>query len=499
MFLLIITALLLYWFLVATKHPKGFPPGPKICLPVIGNLHEVGTNIVDGYRRLTDKYGKILGLYIGMDRVVIVSDFKMIEEFGNSAECSNRPELYGLTDMRGGKIRSGPGYSVPGVVMSNGKAWAEQRRFTLHTLRDLGFGKHGMEQQILEEVNELCKQIRNFQGKPVDIKEHFTFAVLNSLWTIMSGERLDQEDESMKTLFRLMNEAMKQLGNPLVRVSLIYKPIYLLTRSNILKPMLDVNAKLYNFLESMVKQHEETYQEECLRDFTDHYLKKIRDMSASPEESSFKGNDGRLNMINVLFDFFGAGTETTSHTLAWCMLYMILYPDVQEKVQDELDGVTGKSRLPCMLDRSETPFTEAVIEEIQRLSNVAPMSLPHFSTSDIKLGEYVIPKGTALLQNLGHVHRNSEIFQAPNVFDPARHLNEEGKFVSSPKMIPFGIGKRRCPGEALARMSLYLFLAGILSNFNLAKAHANDYLTTDACPGSTQAPFPFKMRFIPRN
>uniref|UniRef100_A0A8C3HK57 Cytochrome P450 n=1 Tax=Chrysemys picta bellii TaxID=8478 RepID=A0A8C3HK57_CHRPI len=98
------------------------------------------------------------------------------------------------------------------------------------------------------------------------------------------------------------------------------------------------------------------------------------------------------NLVFSTLDLFFAGTETTSTTIRWALLYMALYPDVQERVQAEIDAVIGQSRQPAMDDRNNMPYTNAVIHEVQRISNIVPLSVPRMATSDTTLAGFYVPK-----------------------------------------------------------------------------------------------------------
>ena len=99
--------------------------------------------------------------------------------------------------------------------------------------------------------------------------------------------------------------------------------------------------------------------------------------------------------------------ETTSTTLTWAMLYMARYPQVQRKVQEELDRVVGTDRMAGLEDRISLPYTEAVIMEIQRYANIAPLGLPHVCRSDIKVGELTIPAGARVFGLFAEIHKVS--------------------------------------------------------------------------------------------
>ncbi|KAL3047707.1 hypothetical protein OYC64_021814 [Pagothenia borchgrevinki] len=174
------------------------------------------------------------------------------------------------------------------------------------------------------------------------------------------------------------------------------------------------------------------------------------------------------NLVMCSFDLFGAGTETTSTTLRWGVLYMAKYTEIQEKVQEEIDSVIGQSREPSMEDRPNMPYTDAVIHEIQRIGNVVPLNLPHVTNRDVQIGGYTIPKGVMVMPNLTSVLFDKNEWETPNTFNPGHFLNKEGKFVKRAAFIPFSVGKRVCLGENLARMELFLLFTSCLQRFTFS-------------------------------
>ncbi len=142
---------------------------------------------------------------------------------------------------------------------------------------------------------------------------------------------------------------------------------------------------------------------------------------------------------------------------------MMINPKVQRKVQDELDKVTGSKRLPNMDDRKKTPYVEAVLHEIQRLANPIPSiyhATPISVSGSLDNDKYLIPPGTRVNCNFAAVMMDPENFPSPDVFDPERHLTDDGCFRQHFYVIPFGIGKRRCIGMLYA----YIFLQTNIRN-----------------------------------
>ncbi|MGH0152509.1 UNVERIFIED_CONTAM: hypothetical protein FKN15_022322 [Acipenser sinensis] len=168
------------------------------------------------------------------------------------------------------------------------------------------------------------------------------------------------------------------------------------------------------------------------------------------------------NLVFCTLDLFVAGTETTATTLRWALLYMIKYPQIQEKVQAEIDRVIGQARQPSMEDKPNMPYTDAVIHEVQRMGNIVPLNVPRMSTEDTMLGGYFLPKGTQVFANLTSVLFDKNEWQTPDTFNPEHFLDAEGQFVRREAFMPFSAGKRVCLGEQLARMELFLFFTSFL-------------------------------------
>ncbi|XP_059102821.1 cytochrome P450 2C26-like isoform X4 [Peromyscus eremicus] len=204
------------------------------------------------------------------------------------------------------------------------------------------------------------------------------------------------------------------------------------------------------------------------------------------------------NLIFSAGDLFAAGTETTSTTLRYSLLLLLKYPEVTAKVQEEIDHVIGRHRSPCMQDRSHMPYTDAVLHEIQRYIDLLPTSLPHAVTCDIKLRNYLIPKGTTVIASLTSVLHDDKEFPNPEKFDPGHFLDDNGNFKKSDYFFPFSTGKRICMGEGLARMELFLFLTTILQNFNLkSPVDPKDLDTTAVANGFASVPPEFQICFNP--
>lgn len=145
-------------------------------------------------------------------------------------------------------------------------------------------------------------------------------------------------------------------------------------------------------------------------------------------------------LLALCLDLFQAGTETTSNTLAFGIIQLLHNAPVQKKLRAEMDFTVGRCRLPNLNDRAQLPYTEAVICEIQRISNVAPLGIVHRCTETAKFRGFIIPKDTMALVSLYSLHMDEAYWGDPLVFRPERFLNEYGQFVHHEYFLPFGLG-----------------------------------------------------------
>ncbi|MEQ2315760.1 hypothetical protein AMECASPLE_025748 [Ameca splendens] len=193
-------------------------------------------------------------------------------------------------------------------------------------------------------------------------------------------------------------------------------------------------------------------------------------------------------------DLHFAGTDTTSNTLLTGFLYLMNYPHVQERCQQEIDQVLEGKDLVSYEDRNNMPYVQAVIHEIQRIANTVPLSVFHCTTKDTELMGYSIPKGTMIIQNLNSVLREEGQWKFPHEFNPENFLNEQGEFVKQEAFMPFSAGPRMCLGEGLARMELFLMMVTLLRKFKFI--WPEDAGKPDFTPvyGVTLTPKPYHMK-----
>ncbi|XP_070570434.1 cytochrome P450 2U1-like [Ptychodera flava] len=196
-----------------------------------------------------------------------------------------------------------------------------------------------------------------------------------------------------------------------------------------------------------------------------------------------------------MLDFFLAGTETTATTLNWAVLYMLRYPDLQKKVQEELDQAFGRGSnvVPTLKDKAKLTFTSATLLEIQRIRPVAPLGTPHCAVRNSKLSGYSISKGSTAINNLWSVHMDEKFWEQPDKFDPNRMLDANNEVIRPVSFLPFAIGPRACLGEQLAKAELFIFFTTLLHRYEFAVPTGERPPTDEPHFGISLTPKPFKV------
>uniref|UniRef100_A0A8C2TSH5 Uncharacterized protein n=1 Tax=Coturnix japonica TaxID=93934 RepID=A0A8C2TSH5_COTJA len=169
-----------------------------------------------------------------------------------------------------------------------------------------------------------------------------------------------------------------------------------------------------------------------------------------------------------------------------------------EKVHKELDAVLGSSRLICYTDRKNLPYTNAVIHEIQRYSNIVLIALPRYTVKDTELLGFRIPKDTIVLVNIDSVLTDPEKWETPDQFNPEHFLDKDGNFVHREAFLPFSIGQRACMGELLARLELFIIFCTLLQSFTFTLPDGVKEINTKFVFSSTMKPPPHQLCAIPR-
>ncbi|NXA62053.1 CP2D3 protein, partial [Mohoua ochrocephala] len=433
--------------------------------------------------QLQKKFGNIFSLQNCWTNLVVLNGYKTVKEalVHKSEDFADRPYFPIYEHVGYGKNSEG----------KYGHVWKELRRFTLSTLRNFGMGKTSLEERVVEEAGFLCSAIKSEEGKSFDIHVLLNNAVCNMICTIVFGDRFDYGDETFHKLSQLLQNSLDQETGFLPQL-LNAIPI-LVHVPGLPQKVFQAQKEFMDFVDVIINKHMKTYDPSYTRDLTDVFLKEMEKGKAA-EENGFHYKNLRL----VAGDLFIAGSETTSTSLRWALLYMLLHPEIQSKVQAEIDKVIGRERPPSMKDQASMPYTNAVIHEVQRCGDIVPVGVPHMTYRDTELQGFFIPKGTTIITNLSSVLKDETVWEKPNEFYPEHFLDANGQFVKPEAFLPFSAGRRACPGEQLARMELFLFFITLLQKFTFVLPEDQARPRVDGHFALTNSPHPYMLRALPR-
>ncbi|XP_066434748.1 cytochrome P450 2C39-like [Eleutherodactylus coqui] len=427
---------------------QSLPPGPTP-IPVLGTPKYMDLSAsTKNFPKLSQKYGSVFTIWKMSEPVIVLCGYETVKEalVNNAEQFSERP-IIPVMDL------SNEGYGF------NGRRWRPLRRFTMTSLRNFGMGKMTMEKRVLTESKYLIQAVSETGGEPFNPTIFLAMAAGNIIISVLFGEHFDYQDKQLEELVLSSSRHVKNIFfSPL---SMLYNIVPVLLRfSFIRQKVLKEKQFLQNFLMKYIKHHKETLKPESPRDFIDVYLLKIKEVEHEIDPD-FCDTSLSIMVISLLI----AGVDTTASTLKFSLVLMAHYPDVQAKVQQEIDKTTNSLRPPEIMDKPQLPYTNAVIHEIQRVLDLSPAALFHAVTEDIKFRGYTIPKGTTVIPFLSSVLSDPSEWETPEVFNPGHFLDEEGQFRVRSAFMPFSAGKRVCLGENLARVELFLLFSALLQKF----------------------------------
>uniref|UniRef100_A0A8C6IJM4 Cytochrome P450 n=1 Tax=Mus spicilegus TaxID=10103 RepID=A0A8C6IJM4_MUSSI len=502
--LLCVLAVLLGWVWLRRQRACGIPPGPKP-RPLVGNFGHLlvprflrpqfwlgsgsQTDTVGQHvylARMARVYGNIFSFFIGHRLVVVLSDFHSVREaLVQQAEVfSDRPRMPLISIMTKEK----------GIVFAHyGPIWKQQRRFSHSTLRHFGLGKLSLEPRIIEEFAYVKEAMQKHGEAPFSPFPIISNAVSNIICSLCFGQRFDYTNKEFKKVLDFMSRGLEIcLHSQLFLINIC--PWFYYLPFGPFKELRQIERDISCFLKNIIREHQESLDASNPQDFIDMYLLHMEEEQGASRRSSFDED----YLFYIIGDLFIAGTDTTTNSLLWCLLYMSLNPDVQKKVHEEIERVIGCDRAPSLTDKAQMPYTEATIMEVQRLSMVVPLAIPHMTSEKTVLQGFTIPKGTVVLINLWSVHRDPAIWEKPDDFCPHRFLDDQGQLLKRETFIPFGIGKRVCMGEQLAKMELFLMFVSLMQTFTFALPEGSEKPVMTGRFGLTLAPHPFNVTISKR-
>ncbi|KAJ4805843.1 Cytochrome P450 [Rhynchospora pubera] len=445
---------------IKLNNNKMLPPSPP-ALPLIGHLHLVKKPRHESLTRISKQYGPATFLKFGSRPVLVISSYSLVEQCFTTndiafADRANLPAVKQISfDYKHiGAANYGPHWrNVRQIAVT--EVLSPQR---LHASVDNRAGEvTDMVRQLFKSWNASAGSKGSSYFERVELKTRLFELSLNVIMTMIAGKRFcgdNLEDCEETKRFREGVEEFFSMGGTSNTEDFL--PILKLFG------MAKATKKL-NRLAELNKEMTLKLIDEHRREGSQKKNTMIANLLERQMENPEKYNDYIIQILIV--SLLQAGTDTISNTAEWAMTLLLNNPDILKKASAEIDAHVGNKRLIQESDMPNLPYLQCIINEVLRLYPGGAILLPHKSRENVSLGGYEIPAGTILLVNTYQIHRDPSLWEEPTKFKPERF--ESGKLEANKQMMfPFGMGRRRCPGEALAMREIGLILGTLIQCFD---------------------------------
>ncbi|XP_010059888.2 cytochrome P450 81Q32 [Eucalyptus grandis] len=450
---------LLYLFKLQRSSKRNLPPAPP-SLPIIGHLHLIKEPVHRTLQSLSDRYGPVLSLSLGSRPAVVISSPSAAEECftRNDIALANRPRTLSGEIMGYGNTTIG---SAP-----YGPHWRNLRRLTAVEI----LSPHRLTGSLAirqEEVRHLTRSLyeaaSSSQGggfARVEMSSRLQELSFNIIMRMISGKRysgvaVDAGDAEVAREYReLIKEEFELSGtDPGDFLPVLRKVVDFKGRE---RRMVDVANRSDVILQGMIDEHRSRRKRSDADGSREEESKTMIETMLS-EGYSDDIIKGQINSI------IGAGTDTSAVTIEWAISLLLNHLDVMKKAQVELDDIVGRDRLVDEADTHKLPCLHNIINEALRLFPPGPLLVPHESAEDCTIAGFDVPRGTMILVNAWAIQRDPKVWDDPTNFKPERYEGLEGDHAY--RLLPFGMGRRSCPGAGLANRVVSLALAALIQCF----------------------------------
>ncbi|XP_061343160.1 cytochrome P450 CYP82D47-like [Gastrolobium bilobum] len=447
------------------------PPEASGAWPLIGHLHLLGgsqpPHITLG--NMADKYGPVFTLRLGVHRTLIVSNWEMAKECFtvNDKAFASRPKSVAFEVL---------GYNFSMLGFSPyGSYWRHVRKIA--TMELLSTKRIEMLKNVIEsEVKAAIKGSHSFwlkmnksgsQKAASEMNKWFGDIILNVMFRLMLGKRFGDHEESER-IQKPLRDFFDLSGSFVVSDALPY--LRWLDLDGREKQMKRTAKELDSYVRVWLEEHKRNRncgegEWKGKHDFMDTLLSIVDD-----EGEGFDGCDANTIVKATCLALILAGTDTTTGTLTWALSLLLNNREVLNKAIHELDTQIGRDKMVVESDLQKLEYLQAILKETLRLYPPGPLSLPHESMEDCTVGRYHVPAGTRLLTNISKIQRDPLLYMHPLEFRPERFLTTHKDIDVRGQhfeLIPFGAGRRMCPGLSFALQTMQLTLATLLHGFDI--------------------------------
>ncbi|PRQ38938.1 putative 4-hydroxyphenylacetaldehyde oxime monooxygenase [Rosa chinensis] len=462
-FLLLLPLLLLLLRKQINKPQKHFPPSPPK-LPIIGNLHQFtqsGSSLHQNLWRLSQKYGPLMLLHMGRRPTLIISSAEAAKQTlkDNDLHCCSRPASLGSRRLT---------FNYLDIAFSPyGEYWREIRKICVHEI----FSAKGVESYRSIREEEVVKMIDSFSdasasSSPVNLTEKL-FALMSSIiFRIVFGTSFQGSDLEHERFLRVLLDSRDMLTGFSSCAADFFPPCigWIIDRVSGKHREFDrVSREVHRFFQQAIDDHLKpgrTQQEH--EDIVDVLLKMVK-----KQTEIGAAHLGHNNIKAVLLDLFLGGVDTTATAMVWAMAELATNIRVMKKAQEEIRNCIGNKGKATEIDTEQLQYLKMIVKETLRLHPSGPLLLPRETMSHFKVLSYDVDPKTTIFVNDWAISRDPEFWNDPEKFIPERFDDRSVDFKGQHfDFLPFGAGRRICPGIYMAATTMELILAKLLCCFD---------------------------------
>jgi cytochrome P450 len=457
-----------------SKEPPSFP-----ALPIVGSLPFLAKpkNLHVFFAEKTKQYGTVFSFRAGSRYTVVVNGYNAIREalVTKSLAFAGRGQLF--TDKHAWNPEE------RGISLRQyGEQQTKNRTYSLAILKQFGYGDRAVVQRIIHtEAEELVKYIHNKNGASWNPTHTLELIALNVIHKMMFARRLEYGDPSAAYI----TSTVRKLVDSFIPILEVFPLIAKIpTFSKWLDEQRHDGKNFTLFMKNQIH--------ECIErtDSDDNFVKEYVEKTGMHYDE--------MELVFILRDVIGAGIETVGGQLGWSLILIGNHPEIQSRIQKDIDSVVPRDRLPSIDDKIKLSYLEATILEIMRVRTAVPLSLPHATLNETELNGYTIRSNIQIIINLWSAHMDPEVWPEPEKFRPERFLDDKENVINRGKMITFSFGKRSCLGEDLARQEMFLFLAAILQQFKILPPEGQEFIRDEIQVIRVSSPAPHELRLVSR-
>ncbi|TYJ23465.1 hypothetical protein E1A91_A08G194200v1 [Gossypium mustelinum] len=428
------------------------PPGPPT-IPIFGNLFQLGDNPHKSLAKLASVHGDIMTLKLGQITTVVFSSATMAKEIlqKQDAVSCNRTVPDAIRALR--HHEAGLPWMPASTTWRNHRKICNLHIFASHRLDANQYLRRTKVEQLLADVRHSSRI-----GEAVEIRQAAFKTTLSFMSNTIFSIDLSDSSQTSEEFREIVQGILEELRKPNFGD---YFPIANLDLQGNRRRMTIHLRKIMDLFDNLIDERVE------LRRMSDYV--STNDLSDTLLQLSQENNQelDKNQIKHLILVLFIAATETTTSTIEWAMAELLHNPQALLEARRELKQIIGKGNLVDESDVTCLPYLQAIVKETLRLHPPAPFLIPRKAEADIEVHNFVVPKGAQVFINAWVIGRDPNFWEEPDLFRPERFIRSEMDVKGNDfGLIPFGGGRRICPGLPLAMRMLHSMLGTLIHSFD---------------------------------